>query len=254
MIKSVSIHDLNNIGDQMACPCDYFDDLLGAERVNAWDKEWRTDETSHLIFGGGGMIHGDLLPAIASVPRNENRKLIAWGLGHNQHDTTTIAYGGELRDFDLVGARDCWSPYRYVPCPSCLHPAFDSERPSPHADYAIYHHKDVPIVLHGMPYLIPVWSNALGRDSFREVLAFLSTGQTIITNTYHGAYWGLLLGRKVVVYKPFSSRFYGFKYQPPFCDEKNWRDIQGMAAPVDYLAECRGLNQIFYEDVKELIA
>lgn len=75
--------------------------------------------------------------------------------------------------------------------------------------------------------------------SFEEVVAFLGSGETIVTSSYHGVYWGMLLGKKVVV-ESFGSKFHYFGRDP--------------IEPSDtYLAQCREKNVEFYHRVKELI-
>jgi hypothetical protein len=36
----------------------------------------------------------------------------------------------------------------------------------------------------------------------------------VVANTYHGAYWATLLGRRVIVAAPFSNKFFGFRHEP----------------------------------------
>ena len=57
----------------------------------------------------------------------------------------------------------------------------------------------------------------LGKQLIREfnldenkTIEFIGSGDVVVTNSYHGAYWATLLG-KVVVAFPWASKFYGLK-------------------------------------------
>lgn len=246
-----------NCGDQVASPFDYvpaFGDTIRRIDLRAQIEDMMG---FHLVFGGGGIMHSgsqvkmDWLTRVSRLC-NPNSKLIAWGCGLNHHDTTAFVYPEFLTRFDLVGLREWNNPYSYVPCPSCLHPAFESATRVPiSSEHVVFsHHGGNAFSIDGVPRL----TNAKSKDEMRGVMHFLASGETIITNSFHGAYWGLLLGRKVVIWKPFSNRFYGFKPVVVFCDENNWRQraSEAVVAP-DYLTECRDINLQFSEKVMECI-
>lgn len=248
---SVSIHDPNNLGDKVCNPCDYFDSLRVLPRLDAWGINW-IYQPENMIFGGGGMVHGLLEYLLRNVKRTPERKLIAWGLGHNRDGGKVVDYGNVLDGFDLVGVRDFKASlergWDYVPCASCLNAAFESKLPNPFGKFVVYQHFGNPIKLRGADFPTSTFSNDATRIDI--VLGFLSAAETVITNSYHGAYWAMLLGRKVLLYKPFSSRFCDLKYQPPSVDEFSWKTTEGLAAPEGYLDECRTLNRAFFEKVK----
>lgn len=254
-IVSINIHDPNNLGDQVCNPCDYFDFLKDAERIDAWKKVWPDD--AHLIFGGGGLLHGQLIPAIQQVPRNGKRQLIWWGAGHNEHGKTECLYenswlaGFEAGIRDFHHKTDDWdvTRYEYIPCPSCMSKEFDEAQTHEAHGVVIYEHHSLPIPAECNMRL----NNKKNASEFGSVIAVLAGASAVITNTYHGAYWGLLLGKRVAIYKPFSSRFYGFKIPVPFCDDDNIATLKADLPPSDYLQECRQLNIDFAEEVRKLV-
>ena len=248
------IDDPRNLGDQVACPIDYAD--LPGERVDLTQPVGSL-EASAIIFGGGGLLHGDRLTgkigkiALAGRRQNPKLRLIAWGLGANQHGQETAKYPDFLKTFDLVGIRDHGNPWNYVPCPSCLHPVFDHPPGDPIHDFVIYEHFQVPIA--GLP-AAPVRTNNADRREFSDVITFLAQGDCIVTNSIHGAYWGLMLGRKVIIFKPFSNRFLGFARGIEYCDESDWQaKMRRCARHPDYLAECRMINRQFMCRVRNLL-
>jgi hypothetical protein len=157
-----------------------------------------------------------------------------------------------------------------------MHPAFDRQREVKH-EIVVFSHKKFQIHIPGVPRLTNTTQN------FEQVLDFLASGETIITSSYHGAYWGTLLGRKVLAF-PFSTKFYTFKHLPTLypvkkwkpaswklsifkkqiyqrwdknkflCDLQNWQDLlKNCQSYPESLVECRTQNQKFYEQCLEMI-
>lgn len=250
---SVNIHDQSNLGDKVCNPCDYFPELSSFPREDAWALNW-IYWMENIILGGGGMVHNLLEHLIRNMKRTPDRKLIAWGLGHNRDGANSINYDTVLDGFDLVGVRDFKTAeakgWDYVPCVSCLDENFKHSY-SFEYDYVVYQHFNNPIKLRNTERWHFVASNDL--TNIGDAVAFLRLGETVITNSYHGAYWAMLLGRKVLLYKPFSSRFVDFKYQPPAVDEFSWKTTEGISAPKGYLEECRSLNLAYCEKVKTIL-
>lgn len=252
---SISIHDEHNLGDRVCNPCGYFDALKDVRRMNAWDVNW-IYQPEHLVLGGGGMVHGLLAQLIEYVPRVKGRRLIAWGMGHNQHGESFIDYHKVLDGFDLVGVRDYRTAavkgWEYVPCVSCMNGAFEevAGEKAVHP-VVVYQHYDNPIKLRFTKGAMPTMTNEV--PGLKDALAFLASGEVVVTNSYHGAYWAMLLGRKVMIYRPFASRFCDLKWQPPSCHEGNWMRVAAKGAPEGYLQECRAANVAFYAKVREMV-
>lgn len=245
---------VDNVGDLYSSPLDYFE-FKEAKKINFLDLHLSRNHSiilPDLIFGGGGMLHDIFIDILKKFTIHPNKqKLIFWGAGINEHDIDKQYFPAFLNRFDLVGLRDYKNPWNYVPCSSCMDSAFDSIK-SPITDFVVYHHSDINILIE-TDYKR---NNILKPgESLSTIIDFLSQGETIITNSYHGAYWGLLINRKVLIFKPFSNRFYGFKYQPPFCDKNDWKlkmqvDINLTS---NYLEECRNINVEYYNKVKDLL-
>lgn len=180
---------------------------------------------------------------------------ILWGAGHNSRDTNedsyTVNYPAYLNQFHLVGVRDWDTDYRWVPCASCMHPAFDKEYEIKNEIVWFEHKKKMIdgkwIDTIPAPRMVNVGQN------MEQVIEFLGSGETVVTNSYHGVYWATLLNRKVVCI-PWGSKFGMFKHPPTMATQSNWQDKVGLA--VSYksaLNECRNANQEFYNDVLNLI-
>jgi len=180
---------------------------------------------------------------------------ILWGAGHNSREKDTEPYNIEypkyLNQFHLVGVRDWDTDYRWVPCASCMHPAFDKE----------YEIKNKVVWFeHKKKMIDSKWFDVLPAprmvntgQNMEQVIEFLGSGETVVTNSYHGVYWATLLGRKVVCI-PWGSKFNMFKHPPTMATQSDWSDKVGLAVSYkNALDECRNANQEFYNDVLNLI-
>ncbi|MBD2577470.1 hypothetical protein [Oscillatoria sp. FACHB-1406] len=276
--------DPGNIGDSLSAPSAYFS--FPGYRVEAADiRAVQADQidNKYIIVGGGGLLYSRFLDNFLKLREAGNvKKLIAWGIGQQNYSLSTIKdvrsfnYSEYLDGFDLMGIRDSDSPYSWVPCASCLHPSLDKKREIEH-ELVIFSHKKFQL---NMPR-IPRLTNA--SSSFDEVLDFLGSGETILTSSYHGAYWGTLLGRKVLAF-PFSSKFYTLKHQPAIygvekwrqekitfslfkkrlyefryknkfsCSTEGWQEaLKDCRSYPEALQECRDRNQWYYERVLDLL-
>ena len=111
-------------------------------------------------------------------------------------------------------------------------------------DIVIYEHEHIPLRysdLNNKPKMIN------NNHDFEEVVKFLGTANYVITNSYHGMYWALLLKRKVVAV-PFSNKFDFFSYDVPMGRIEDWSELLERSTIYDNaLEECRLLNNEFYK-------
>ena len=248
MIHAAHILGTPNLGDQVCSPAYYVNLSLTERRVRFCDVS--DYSTGDVVFGGGGLLHPANDHYLRSAAELTGCKRIVWGVGTNYHHTADAVFPDWLKQFDLVGLRDVNSGYDLVPCPSCLNPEFNHPRPVPALECAVYEHYENVIPLPQFPH----FNNAQPWWRFNTALDFLSAADCVITNTYHGAYWASLLGRKVLVWKPFANRFHHTPFRVEFCDEMNWKQrLHGMTSPPSYLNEARRLNAAFLPKVREVL-
>lgn len=284
MAKIVNFHRMDkNIGDLVSAPTLYFD-FPGMEvkrtEISDIDKQNISDE--NVIVGGGGLLSDYFFPYIkAAREKTKKGKLVAWGIGQQVDegswwkDYKTFPYKRYLEGFDLVGVRDFNLGEPWVPCASCMHSAFDNPT-APEHEFVVFSHLSRQVPIQGWP--------TYGNDNsdFEDTIKFLSSGETVITSSYHGMYWALLLGRNVLVF-PFNSKFFSFKY-PVTLYPSIWKQPAGWKAALktllgkrssggyecksvdgwrllagasrgfpDALSECREKNVEFYNKVLGLI-
>lgn len=247
----VSIHamDQSNIGDMASSPFNYFETTTPVYPMNFWDLDAGStppEKTFPVILGGGGLYYSPT--AIERLVLNHRGPVIAWGIGRNgKLDDNSSGYPGSER-FALFGVRDWDVGHSWVPCVSCASPLFDLHRgDTPAHAVVVYEHKEVPIDLEGLP------SMRNSETDLETVIRFLASGETVITNSYHGVYWAQLLGRKVLT-MPFSNRFTAFRFQPTLTTRESWRaDLKKAAGHAGALDACRAQTLEFAKRVEDLL-
>ncbi|MFR9730000.1 hypothetical protein ACL03H_12280 [Saccharopolyspora sp. MS10] len=256
--------DRQNIGD-MACPPsnhpEHFPWLADATTIDIEHDVPRYADRlrrAHVIYGGGGLIGtGFFDRQLDHLMSLRPPRLVVWGAGHNNNEDHTIADPGYLDRFDLVGLRDRRDTgvhgagrHEWVPCVSALMPQLDDPG-EPEHEVVAYRHRDqrlpFPSDIGGLPLL----TNQ--HHDLDETLAFLASGATVLTNSYHGAYWATLMNRRVVVVDPFASKFFGFHHAVPIVPGDSWRGALAKArAHPGALAECRARVLDFGDRVRRL--
>lgn len=287
MKKVISCHviDPKNIGDLYSTPSHYFD--FSGYQVEPLDIRHVTPEKiqgKDVIVGGGGLLFDRFRDSFEKLAKNKNHsKLISWGIGQQIYGTNQVDkiqkfdYQPYTQGFDLVGIRDSSYSDNWVPCVSCMHPSFDKKREIKH-EFVVFSHKKFQLNFPEFPYMMN------NHQSIDQIFDFLGSGETILTSSYHGAYWGTLLGRKVLAF-PFSSKFLTLKhlpaiypvkkwiqakfkvsifnktlYESPYenkfiCNQDNWRDyLKHCRAYPNSLEENRQRNIWYYSKVMELLA
>lgn len=242
MIYELHRKTKSNIGDYWCNPSRYFD--LYAESHNI--KNILPIEGNTFIIGGGGLIHHQFSPLIEKIVYGNPKHVILWGIGTNYYlKRKDKQYPSWLDKCSLIGLRDKDSEH-YLPCVSCMHPAFNKTYKIKH-DIVFYTHRAKSNFSRTE---MPNMHNA-ERD-FDKVIDFLGSGQTVVTDSYHGAYWAMLLGRNVQVYA-WSTKFLTLKNTPIMLEDINYPSDKVCELDNNYLIECRNLNNEFYQKVLPLL-
>ena len=220
--------DPSNVGDLASAPALWAPELSGSDHIDVLDGtlarlDARAAEGPTLAVVGGGGLFGNpwfaaSLEALAEMRgRRPNLRVVVWGAGWNTHfDRTREADPALLEVADLVGVRDRRSDWPWVPCASVLHPAFADPLP-PAVPLVCFTHKRAQILAaQAADAGVPARSNA-GPD-VGGAIAHLASGETVVTDTYHGAYWATLLGRKVAITGAFSTKFSALLWPVPIVD------------------------------------
>lgn len=188
---------------------------------------------------------------------NDKSPRIVWGAGHNGNYEKKLKgrldYPGWLRNFDLVGVRDYAQEHEWVPCASCMHPALREKHIIKHPVIWFEHKKQLIKSTEFGTDPIPRYVNS--GDNITETIRLLGSADVIITNSYHGAFWGTLLGRKVIVVEAWSSKFNAMKHRPYFLSKgENWKNvIINLEVYNTALDDCIDATQQYWNRVKQCL-
>jgi len=257
MIPTISWMTVNpdNLAEQVCRPTTYFKELADVEVLPNDVEDLDIFGEKAAIFGGSGLFYPDTAEVLRKALNRKNHPMVLWGVGANDHLEHLVKWPQWTKEFDLIGLRDFGNPWDYVPCPSCMSPLFDEARDTaPVHDVVVYEHPLCQIKeIKGRAKM----NNKHPAEKYREVLMFLASGKTVVTSSYHGVYWAMLLARKVLCWKPFSSKFYSLEPLHYRVNEQNWYKVHStMRAPAqvyDYLERCRQHNVLFAQKVFKLL-
>ncbi len=248
MIVFKHIRATNNLGDRWCSP---FDHVKGfPPDTRAMDLGEETPPCDAVIYGGG-KIMGSLA---ATLGPNDHaaRVRVAWGVSTIQSFPISPKYGRAFRAMSLVGSRD-WGDKRFpfAPCASCASDVFDMPMEETDDVVAYLHHWRAPEMGIVVPPGMPVLDNTC--PSFEDAVRFIGRGRTVVSNSYHGVYWALLLGKKVLCI-PFSRKFQKFRIAPGFSTPRRWLDDLHLARGSDeMMGLCREATETFRSTVESRV-
>lgn len=216
------------------------------------ENEWQLVNHQH------SEIHNDfrhkyrelIASTLEKIPEQTGPKYV-WGAGHNDSvDAEKIKYSRALSEYRAVGIRDYVqdSKYDWVPCASCMLPSLRGNYPIKN-DVIWFEHKKQLIKDFGNDS-IPRFINS--GSNIDQTIEILGSANIILTNSYHGAYWGTLLGKRVVVVDSWSTKFSLMKHKPVFKNKKsNWREAAESAQiHQGALDECIDATQKFWARIR----
>jgi hypothetical protein len=224
--RILNVHFLSsNCGDANCGPARYFPGIV--ERPSTADPI-RADT---VIFGGGGVYQASM-HQLARRYRELGARIVIWGAGIVTEDRAngmTPWSSPEFGEFaDLCALREP-SPWRLVPCPSCMSPLFDLLRDvTPEHQTVYYNHPDKPVRA-GAPRM----TNYQTVD-METVLRFLASGRRVVTSSYHGRIWATWLGRDVELDGPAAEEL-------------------SKSGPVPPLHTAREMNREFYAEAMGIL-
>lgn len=245
MLDAAFVHrrQTRNIGDLACSPGNYFD--LGRQAMFDFADPL---PDCRLAVLGGGQVFGDCVRS-AIYQSHAAGSRVVWGVGISPKDAASIEFDILQGSCALISSRN-WGieGCDYVPCASAMSPLFDAPPPPEHEVVLFRHARKSQHLVRVAG--IPERSNHGG--TMAEAVAFLASGETIVTNSYHGTYWGLCLGRRVLCL-PFNRKFGFFRDNPAMAAPEDWPDRLALAERRDgVLEEARALNRNFYDKVRNL--
>lgn len=244
-----NLTNTKNIGDRSCTPFAYLGDFSShASHMDLYDP---TPPCDAVIYGGG-KIFGSLYASLNSNDKTAARR-IAWGVSTVQTNPVSLRYYLSRKSMHLIGSRDFGDTrYQYAPCVSCMSPLFDEQFKIEH-DLVFYAHSGKTEQMHlHVPSNIPTIDNHV--SSMEQAVRFIASGNTVLSNSYHGVYWALLLGRNVLCV-PFSKKFNYYRLSPGYSRVDEWQKSLKMARRHDeMLGLCRTATASFHLKVQEILS
>lgn len=254
----------NNAGDKYCSPHLFY-------KFNGYQVDYRNNwklanglKNNIIIFGGGGIIdtNKDRSNYFRTLP--ENNIYFHWGSGSNKLNLQEINWKPArneinvrddiLKNFIFVGRRDYldryYNKHEYVPCVSCK---------IKHLQNSFKIIRRIGIIQHCWLKQIknlnyPTISMDLKKHNIAEIIKFIGESEIIITGSFHAAYWGQLMQKKVIINGNWSSKFDTMKYKPVKLSNNIEDDIRKcIVPPHEYLKECIKLNDDFYMKIMNRI-
>jgi hypothetical protein len=261
-----------NVGDQRSSPVGYFPFLADVAQHDLFDWNPRFNasyaarlgfyealETKNLIIGGGGLLETAYFsPALEFIRYGARGKSVIWGAGHNLHEPESWVagynkYSLSVINYDLIGVRDYGTRFRWVPCASCMAPELLNPPPASR-DLGFFLHAVVEETKRKLLREDPDIPYMDNFGSFADAVGFIAGCETLVTNSFHGAYWALLMGRRVIGI-PTASKFFSLKHPIAMADIADWRSaLPRTAMYSEALGECREANIAFAYDVHGLLS
>lgn len=219
-----------------------------------WNQRWDLCDKNNQSLHENFLLEYQALikKYIDSLATTQSPRFV-WGAGHNgdfdRKFRGRLNYPDWISDFNLVGIRDVDQNLPWAPCASCMHPALAKSYEIKN-DVIWFEHKKQLIKDFGNDS-IPRFVNS--GNNIDQTIELLGSANIILTNSYHGAYWGTLMGKKVIVVDAWSSKFQAMKHAPYLLsDAREWKKIVD-EVPVypDALNECRDTTQNFWNKIQE---
>ncbi|MFI2486546.1 hypothetical protein ACH47X_06520 [Promicromonospora kroppenstedtii] len=226
-----------------------------------------------VIVGGSGLVGpGRFESCVESIFRQRPAAVALWGIGHNFQqgvhldpttgwrrrvlkDGVTRLWPEWLAKADVVGVRDWDAGMPWVPCASCMLPAFDVLRErEPEREFVVLNHYERGIDT-SRPLAAGVEFEHItnNTEDIFDTLTRLASAKVVVSNSYHALYWAMLLGRGAVAVAPNSTRFHGFRWPVSYASQADWLGAVEHAQPApEALGQAREANVEFSRRVLQI--
>lgn len=232
-VLNLHYRDPHNCGDMASTPCSY---LHPAAEFQDLHDAFTPADFDLIIIGGGGLLNDGHIPRIREICAAHPR-VVLWGVGTNYFVPPHKPYPDVPRGV-LCGVRDeLPTPQpgvRWIPGASCLNPAFD-ETYTVERGVGYYGHPRFAQATGGVPNNVRAW----------EAIRYIGGCERLVTDSYHGAYWGVLLNKPVAICRPWGSKFFHMPWKGVEVVQNPADTPDGFRTHPDALGEARRLNREF---------
>lgn len=260
-----------NLGDWICCPYYYYTEYFSRYTCvlhSNWAVLWHEIEREDIvIFGGGGLLdNSDELNRIINRLIEKCNNVIIWGAGTHKYNQDNI-FGKKTANerimyerAAMVGVRDYEHPsgLSYLPCVSCMNPAFSVKQvdvPIRRSIGTIKSALESTFAVQDLPSFV---TNA---EPIGTVASYIMSSNIILVSSYHGAFWAMLMGKKAIL--PSTrlgvDKYKYFRYPVGFYDGSKFDEnaileiSDNLPEIPDFLEESRQLTRQFFESCRSYI-
>jgi hypothetical protein len=222
--------------------------------TDLWNRRWSiTDPSNKTVHEEFLIKYKDLIKEYIDKLNTNKSPRFFWGGGYNgEYDKkikTNFEWPGWMVEFDKVGVRDWGQSLPWAPCASCMHPALRKSYPIKN-DIIFFEHKKQLLKDFGTAS-IPRFINS--GSNVEQTIELLGSANIILTNSYHGAYWGTLLKKRVVVVGAWGAKFHAMKHSPYLLDKnETWKEgLEKTTIQDNALDECIAATEEYWNSIKD---
>jgi hypothetical protein len=206
---------------------------------------------AHITGGGDILVSDKWYNYITEITKWANAPLnVVWGAGVNLEHSKIIDHLNKY--YKLIGTRTYSTNYpsskfEFVPCASVMNKLLDKEYKLQNEVIVINHFKRN---VKGLPN--NDWLQFTNRQyNIETMIKHIGSAETVVTNSYHAAYWAMLLNKKVYSYiEQDDCKLSTFKHKPIYFKEDSPPSFD--ETKIDYSdmkQEYRELNNNFFNKV-----
>jgi len=214
-------------------------------------NKWKPmDPNNNELHGHFKTEFGNLMNHVLSLAKKPTAPRYVWGAGHNAAPGEPLIYPEELNQYQQVGVRDSNTNFTWAPCASCMHPAFRKKYNKRHRAIWFEHKKQlIKDRDFGSEPMLRFTNTGTDMDQTIELLA---SAEIVLTNSYHGAYWATLLGCRVIVVGPWSTKFDHMRHPPVQIPlGQPWQEAVDQTQQYNHaLEECQAATENFWNKIR----
>jgi hypothetical protein len=222
--------------------------------LDLWNRRWEvTDPANQPLSEEFIVKYKNLIKEYIDKIGDAKSPRFFWGGGYNgdynKKKGSNFEWPDWMVEFDKVGVRDWGQSLPWTPCASCMHPALQKK-------YAIKN--DVIFFEHKKQLLKDFGTDSIPRfinsgSNVEQTIELLGSANIILTNSYHGAYWGVLLKKRVVVVGAWGAKFHAMKHAPHLVEKnETWQEgVEKTFVHNNALDESISATKDYWNDIKD---
>jgi len=249
-IFHIHLEDQENLVE-LTNPFSYFNHIEDAEYIKLEGLKNRIKgglHGGHIILSGNISLDAEKTQIkLEEFTNYQYRSVTIWNGRFDQVIHNPIEYYSVLDKVELISFRENFGSNTWVPCVSCMHEYFnDSPVKTSNSILAIYDKKKK---IKKPPPIATITDDL----KFKDLCNLIKQSEVIVTNSYYGAYWSMLLNKKVLVLDDIDPRIHLLPIPYVKTSNKFFTNIKTFSANKEFLSICRRRNIEFYEKLKTQI-